>query len=781
MPTSTTPAPRFSIPSLRGGDLVFREISRDASGTLANAWRPAQGRGILLRRLTKLWADQPVFVERLSRHALAIEQLDHPHLAKALGFGLAGGIPALAWEIPEGRRLSEIAEAGEPIEIREAVVLALQIARGLKVAHAEGLAHGGLDLGRIWLDEPTALVQVVGLGWIDPHRAGLANLVETEQDRQEKPTIDLVAFPENDLEADIEALGRVLYFLLTGRAADLDSRSVTAPDLIQPKLPRALSTANMRMIAPQKGDAFAGLDEVIEALERIIGAPKAEAFLPRAEAVETLEQAATEYRQAPTARLKSRVFGGFYATIAALVLLTFLLFPARLAIGLLGLGVLTALAYFIVHGFKHESPLFRRVSALLLGVSRKDALLVLIGFALIVGTLAVLGVLKAWIAFGLAGIILAIGAHGQLDRKLDQERRGPVEQVQRILRGLRVHGLDETAVRRFVRNHSGRDWPGIYEALFGFEALRAARNESKGREPANPVAFALPKLKVKLKVADWRDPISDAIDSRLRSRRRAEHWRQIQEVEERRLEAGGMYLLTARRRSWRIAEAMLARIDDWRTSRTRAGESVSAVPGGRPKLADVLRQALEVPEEVLIETDSTPKPGRFPAKLRRKLEDLASLLLGLRARFLVGAVLLAGCLAWVQQNRLVSGAEIQDLAARSLADPQESLALRDDLEVRGRTLLDEARGAEPLHLPPIPRFWTSFFRDFHSGVAGLILLLSVAVWGWRVGLFVFPAAAIALFGPALGVPALGPFGASAASLILALGLTTLGFLFGRES
>ncbi|CAN5887074.1 hypothetical protein BH23PLA1_BH23PLA1_26580 [soil metagenome] len=759
MPTTSAPASRSSIPipSWRGGDLIFGEIGRDTSGSTSRAWRPSLGRGILLRRLAEVWADQPAFVGRLARHALAAEQIEHPHLAGCFGFGASGGRPGVAWEAPAGRRLSEAAEAVEPIDLREAIVVVLQVARGLRPAHVEGLSHGGLDLGRIWRADSTALVQVVGLGWIDPNRAGA--VVENGAGEPSGP------LPEADLAADNQALGRVLYFLVTGRAADIVSASVTAPDLINPKVSRPLSAAILRMIAPRPGEGFAGIDAVIETLERIIGAPRAGEFLPRAEAVEELEQAVQEYQEAPSARLKLRVFGGYFGAIAGLVLLLALLFPARLAGALLGLGVLTALAYFVVQGLTQGSPLFRRVVALGLGVGRKDALLMVVGLGLAVGTLVVAGVWKAWIAFGLASVILAVLAHWQIDRKLDRERLGPIQRVHRLLRGLRVYGLDEAAVRRFVRDHGGRQWAGMFEALFGYEALREARRERNRDRPADR-PWSVPKID------DWRDPIARGIDARLKARREAQLWRQIQLVEERRLEASGMHLLTARRRSWRIAEAMLARLDDWRSA-GKAGPS--ALDGGKRKLADALRQALEVPEEVLIEARPTPGPKR----LQRLARDVAAVVFGARVRFLVGAVLLAGCLGWVHQNRLVSRGEIQDLAARSIAE-QDPDAIRADLETRGRTLLADAEAAGPLSLPPLPRSWTASFRDFNPGVMGLILLASSFVWGWRIGLFVFPAALIALFGPTLGVPDLGAISDRALSLILAIGLSALGFVFGRE-
>ena len=93
-----------------------------------------------------------------------------------------------------------------------------------------------------------------------------------------------------------------------------------------------------------------------------------------------------------------------------------------------------------------------------------------------------------------------------------------------------------------------------------------------------------------------------------------------------------------------------------------------------------------------------------------------------------------GCLLWVDQNGIVSGAQVRDAAARAIEDPDPLRAIRDariDVRVPART--------RPLRLPFLPRPVSDLFRGFNAGAAGLILILSALVPGARMGLFAIPA------------------------------------------
>ena len=202
-----------------------------------------------------------------------------------------------------------------------------------------------------------------------------------------------------------------------------------------------------------------------------------------------------------------------------------------------------------------------------------------------------------------------------------------------------------------------------------------------------------------------------------------------------------------------------------------AARAAAAAPlaevGGHPSIARAIRQAVEAPEQVLVE--------REHGRLGPETSWVWELLLGPRPRFLLGAALLVGCLLWVDQNGIVTGAQIKDVAVRAIEHPDPLSALRDariDVHVPMRT--------RPLQLAVLPRPVSNLFQDWGAGAAGLILILSALVPGARMGLFAIPGAAIALIGPAVGVPHIGPLDSSQASMALGAGVALLGVFFGSR-
>jgi hypothetical protein len=170
------------------------------------------------------------------------------------------------------------------------------------------------------------------------------------------------------------------------------------------------------------------------------------------------------------------------------------------------------------------------------------------------------------------------------------------------------------------------------------------------------------------------------------------------------------------------------------------------------------------------------QPQALPAgKLRRSAAGrlfggTLGLVFGAQMRFLVGAVLLAGCVAWAHQNGLIPGQEIQKLAGEAL----ERQNAPDVSEVH----IELARETQALSLPLVPAFLTSCFDGFNSGAAALILLLSVFFRGWRIAIFTWPAAAVAFVGHRLGIPALGPLSAPVVSMVAGAALALPGLVPG---
>jgi hypothetical protein len=117
------------------------------------------------------------------------------------------------------------------------------------------------------------------------------------------------------------------------------------------------------------------------------------------------------------------------------------------------------------------------------------------------------------------------------------------------------------------------------------------------------------------------------------------------------------------------------------------------------------------------------------------------------------------------QNLLFDDDNLQKLLAKLIEHP--------DLE-------KIEKQQELLWLPFVPAQITRWFSGFKVGAAGLLLVLSAFFGGWRMSFLVWPAAALAFFGPLLGVPAVGPLSPALVSIAGAVVLAVLAFIFLRE-
>ncbi len=162
-------------------------------------------------------ADQ---LERFRREARAVAQLNHPHIVGVIDAGEDGsGGAFIVLELVEGETLKDrirrhdSGAGGMPVS--EAIAYAIEIARALGAAHAQGIVHRDVKPQNVLIDEEgSAKVTDFGIArTLD--QAGLT------QDGRVLGTTDYVS-PEQALggdvngQSDLYSLGIVLFEMLTG-------------------------------------------------------------------------------------------------------------------------------------------------------------------------------------------------------------------------------------------------------------------------------------------------------------------------------------------------------------------------------------------------------------------------------------------------------------------------------------------------------------------------------------------------------------------------------------
>lgn len=742
-----------AVPAEVRGYAIERELGRGGMGSVYLARQLSLDRHVALKVMSKKWATDPVFVARFTREAYAAAQLSHPNIVQIYDIGEADGARYFSMEYVRGRSLADVVRAQGKLDPETAVGYVLQAARGLKHAHDRGMTHRDVKPDNLLLDEQ-GLVKVADLGLVktsvstraddtlsDIALTGLDSLPANMTGTRIALGTPAYMSPEQcrdaatvDHRADVYSLGCTLYVLVTGRppfdgttAVELMSRhayeQLVPPERIVSRVPKELSAVIQRMMEKDPEARYQSMAEVVRTLEAWLGVHHTGTFTPPEEEIAKLEEYALRFHAAPTALLRGRLIEGFLGAAAlAAVLIAFF---GRLgwAFGILGLVAQASLAYFVVDGATRRGHLFRRTNQFLWGLSWGDWAVGVAALSLFCVLLALLGVFWIWLGFGFIGFGLACALRYGLDRTVEQERRPVIDASERLLRRLRMQGLDEEGVRQFVAKFAGRNWEEYFEELFGYEAKIAARGLLLRGGSAG----------VRERHAAWREPLVAVMERVEKARREARERSLLQAVERANLLAAGASVSTVEDRARAAADALVDA-----AGRVREAEQQHA-PG---------------------DAGPTPAAEVDPPSERRPLGVwgvLAALFVGPHVRAAAGAVLLAGCAVWAYQNGLVPVPE----AGEQTAGDSPAAATR------------------PLAVDGVPPAATAWIDGWNAGFAGLLLLASLFFRGNLMAAFVLIGAAVAAVGHQHGIRTVESLRAEHVALVLGGVLALVGFRAAR--
>ena len=249
------------------------------SGGMSNVFRAHDRlleRTVALKILHEQYTRDEDYVERFRREARAVAQLTHPNIVTVIDRGEQDGRQFIVFEYVDGQNLKELS-AGGPLDPREAIGLALQVAHALSFAHDRGLVHRDVKPQNVLLnDDGQAKVTDFGIARsLDVHGVtqtgtvlGTSDYIAPEQARGQKV----------DPKTDIYSLGAVLYELLTGEvpfsgdnfvAVAMRHVSEPPPSVLvhRPDCPVRLDLAIQRAMAKDPADRFASMGELCAELE----------------------------------------------------------------------------------------------------------------------------------------------------------------------------------------------------------------------------------------------------------------------------------------------------------------------------------------------------------------------------------------------------------------------------------------------------------------------------------------------------------------------------------
>jgi serine/threonine-protein kinase len=269
-----------SSQTIAGRYRIERRLGVGGMSTVHLAFDQRLERYVALKLLAEHLADDPTFVSRFRREALAAARLIHPNIVQVFDFGFDEGQHQhfIVMEHVPGHSCAELLRDRGRLGVEEAVEVISQACRGLDYAHRNGVIHRDVKPGNLLVSD----AEVVKLADFGIARAagqssitqvgsvlGTAAYLAPEQARGE----------EAGPRADIYSLGVVAYQLLSGRlpyeANSLSELTLKqqreAParlDAINPNVPRELAQAVTLALAIDQARRPADAISFAEALRK---------------------------------------------------------------------------------------------------------------------------------------------------------------------------------------------------------------------------------------------------------------------------------------------------------------------------------------------------------------------------------------------------------------------------------------------------------------------------------------------------------------------------------
>ena len=256
-------------------------------------------RQVAVKVMHREMSEQADQLERFRQEARSVAKLSHPNVVSVIDAGEDGGHPYIVFEYVEGETLKQRINRDGALAPQEAIAYAIEIARGLSMAHARNMVHRDIKPQNILIDaEGRAKLTDFGISR------------QLEQDGMTATgrvlgTTDYVA-PEQamgrkvDPRTDIYSLGVVLYEMLVGQvpfAADsqvgvaMKHVNEELPDVQRrrPEVSAAVALVVERSTTKDPRDRYQQVSEMIDDLETALEVEAARAGSTTGEATSILD------------------------------------------------------------------------------------------------------------------------------------------------------------------------------------------------------------------------------------------------------------------------------------------------------------------------------------------------------------------------------------------------------------------------------------------------------------------------------------------------------------
>lgn len=256
---------------------VEQKIGEGGMGIVFRGFDSALNRPVAIKVLAPHLASSGVARKRFAREAQAAAAVVHPNVVPIYSVKDSPKRPYIVMALVDGRSLQDHVCENGPLEIKDIIRIAHQIAAGLAEAHKQGLVHRDIKPANILLEKDVSRVMITDFGlaraaddvamtqtgWL----AGTPHYMSPEQARGN----------DIDRRSDLFSLGSVIYFMATGREPfraekplailqKIDQSQPIPARSINNALPKTLDHIINRLLEKRPDDRF----ESAEKLEMLL-------------------------------------------------------------------------------------------------------------------------------------------------------------------------------------------------------------------------------------------------------------------------------------------------------------------------------------------------------------------------------------------------------------------------------------------------------------------------------------------------------------------------------
>jgi serine/threonine protein kinase len=257
--------------------VVVETLGAGGMGTVYKARDTLLDRFVALKLLRRDLSSEADHTSELQREARIAASVSHPNVIQVFSSGTDHGQFYVVMELVDHGSLDDLIEQRTSLPEELVIETGMQIAKGLRAAHRQGLIHRDVKPANIlFVDEHTAKISDFGLA------GAAAQGSETEGLIWGTPYYVAPERLNNDPEdfrSDVYGLGATLFHAIAGKAP-IEGNTNSAVLLLElkqqpldlravaPKVSEGTAAVLQRMIAPDPAQRFSSYDELVAELEQ---------------------------------------------------------------------------------------------------------------------------------------------------------------------------------------------------------------------------------------------------------------------------------------------------------------------------------------------------------------------------------------------------------------------------------------------------------------------------------------------------------------------------------